>query len=92
MRGWPLIRIETHKDLERAEMTWLLSNYDFGALRDTYMDDPRCVEEVEFEPVGRERVEFSIVVHDNLYHEQVEAYRGRDGKLYVTEEQIESMI
>ena len=88
MRGYELIKIDTKEDAKRADMAFVLDTYEFEELKGTYVDGA----EKEFEPVGRERVTFAIVVHDRLYLEQVEAYRGKDGKLYATEEQIEELL
>jgi len=88
LKGYRLIQINSLADLENAELDFWVTDlgYDLEDVKGSYTE---AGEEVEFEPIEKVKVSFSINVHNKVFTEAAEVWKAKDHNLYITEEELE---
>jgi len=89
MRGFELRKIEKVRDLCDIEMDWILENYLFGCIKDTYVE---ISDETEFEPVEKITVKYLVIINNRLYIETADVWKARNGKLYIDKDEAEKYL
>lgn len=85
MNGYKVRRIASKEDLVEVGYDDLLDAFSFDELEGLYLDEDGQAE--EFTPTGRtEEIEFAVIIDNRLYPTEVKAYEGKDGALYIAEE------